>query len=242
MDGTSGDAANAIDGAPFDAGAEAGFCAANPGHALCDDFDDDAWRAPWNLADIVTPPGSIGLDPSGFVSAPSSLLVANAPMDAAASAYLDTRFNSTPSSLHVAFDFSLVEGGGSPVAVTNVSLAGQTGFALKLTQPIPRTLEIVEVARPDGGAFVYSILPGASLTVDPGQWYHVDVTFDLSGADAGEVDVSYDHGALVVAKVPEPLPVDMSQPFNLQAGVGSYSAGPYLPATVRLDNFVVDTK
>lgn len=245
IDGTSGDSGriDAAFDAPFDAGLDPRFCLTNPGHTLCDDFDDDAWRVPWNQPDLLTPPSVIGLDPALSPYTPFSLAATSAPPDASVSAYsfLQTKFHTTPSLLHVAFDFELVEGGSSSVAVTNIVLAGQVGYALKLTQPVPPVFQIVEVTRPDaGGPFVYTTVPGVSHTVLPDVWNHVDLTFDLNGTDAGEIDVTFGSGTIVTV-APEPLPVEPAQPFSLQAGVGSFSGGPYSPAKVHIDNYVVDT-
>jgi hypothetical protein len=227
------------DGGSLD-GDSGSFCQQNSGHTFCDDFDDPAYLTPWNQPRDLTNDASLSQDPTTFVSAPYSLNTAILSADAGSVAYVVTKFGKIPSSLRLEFDFSLASGGSSTVTIANVNLPKGVSFTFKLVEPTPPLFEVVEVTRNDGGAEVYSVLPNIAYPVGQGQWYHVVATMDLLGADAGEVDVSFNHGPVIVNQVAVPISFDAGSTFQLQTGVGSFSPAPYNSASVNLDNYLVD--
>jgi hypothetical protein len=238
--GLEQDAIGSDAGSTFDAGPDAGFCASHPGHTLCDDFDDPGYLALWNQPRDLNNDGAIDQDPVVFLSPPYSLEAQMGQADGPSYAYLVTKFAQVPNALRIEFDFFLASGGNSTISLANILLPGSVSFTLKLTEPSPPLFQMVEVTRDDAGV-VYSNLANVSYIVEIGQWYHVIVNFDLLGADAGEVDVTFNHGTQVTDQAAVPLSLDASSAYQIQAGAGSFSSTPYLSSSVRLDNFLVDS-
>jgi hypothetical protein len=225
----------------FDAGPEAGFCASNPGHTLCDDFDDENFLTPWNSGRNLSE-GGVGAQSSDtFVSSPFSYAATLPSIDASSSSWLINKFAIVPGEMTIEFDLYLASIGNSTTSVANIFFPNNFSFTLKLLTPSPPTLELVEVSPVDGGV-IYKNVNSVNFAVSLGQWHHVLVDFVLTGANAGNIQIAFDHGTPIGTVAPNAFNFGAGGIVQLQAGVGSYSAAPFFSSSVRLDNYVVDTK
>ncbi len=234
------DASNLSDVVAVADASDASFCAQNPGHSLCDDFDTPDFVSLWTIGTQLTPDATATQDPALFESSPYSLNATTAFIDAANNAWLATKFARIPTRVAVSFDLYIVTAGNSTVAITKLALPNGYNYAIRIDTPVPLLLDVQQVGPPvtDGGSVIY-YPPGLSFKVETGQWYHVSFELPISGADAGDIIESLNDAA-AISFAPSVQPTFDSGSVTLQAGVGSYSSVPYTAWSIRLDNYVFD--
>jgi hypothetical protein len=227
----------------FDAGSEAGFCASNPGHTLCDDFDTPDFLSDWNSATVLTPGSKVSQDPLLFVTPPYSLNATTAYIDASTSAWVVARYQQIPGRIAISFDLNIATAGDTAVALTELLLPNGYAYAIRLQAPAPLYLTIQQVVPPttDGGPTRYLGVASVNFMVQTGQWYHVAVELPISGADAGNVTASF-NGAAAISVAPPVQPTFADGGITLQAGVANDSAPPFSAWSIRLDDYVFDLK
>lgn len=82
--GAAGAAGSSTGGQAGGGGASPGFCATNPNHYLCTDFDAGMWSVDWG---IIKSTGELGVSSDTSVSAPNSLFVSLTPGGEAADSW-----------------------------------------------------------------------------------------------------------------------------------------------------------
>jgi hypothetical protein len=219
------------------------FCAANPGHSLCDDFDEPGFRDVWNQGLTLTDGATLGQDPDAYTSPPYSLGVVKPTTQTAQTAFLTEKFTDQPNEIDMSFDLWIVEAGNTGAAIAELVISNGQIFAVVLKGLNPITFEISQsVHGPDGG-IEYGDVPNVTFSLATGRWYHVALTFLLVGINgdgmvsAGVGDAGSLSGIPVFAPSAPP-----GTTFDLRAGLADYASTPFGSWTVRLDNFVADTK
>jgi hypothetical protein len=238
-DGASSDASNSAD--VLEDAPDAPFCVRNPGHTLCDDFDEPTFLSAWNSTPLLSLGSTVTQDPKLFTSMPYSLNATTKYIDSGNSVWLVSNYPEIPQRIAISFDFYVVTDGTDSVALTKINLPDGYVYVIRLRPPDPPYLDIQQVAPPatDGGAFRYLDVASLNFLVQVGQWYHVSIALPINGADAGNITASF-NGAATISAAP-PLQTSFADGgFTLQAGVGSYSGEPYDPWSIRLDNYVFD--
>jgi hypothetical protein len=219
------------------------FCAANPGHSLCDDFDEPGFRDVWNQGLTLTDGATLAQDPHAYTSPLFSLGVAKPVTQTAQTAFLTDKFTEEPNEIDMSFDLWIVEAGSTGAAVAELVISNGQIFAVVLKGFNPVTLDISQSVHGPEGGIEYGDVPNITFSLETGQWYHVALTFLQTGI-SGDGMVSADVGdAGLLSGIPVFAPsLAPGTTFDLRAGLADYSSTPFGAWTVRLDNFVADAK
>jgi hypothetical protein len=224
----------------FDTSAEAtSFCARNPGHTLCDDFDEPGFADVWSRGFLLKADGSsVSQDPEASVSPPDSLRASLPESTTAGLAELGTLFSVLPSSAHLEFDLQVVTTGTiASIAVASFSTKNEFNYTLTVQDSAP--VLHVNVRVPDDGGAHYQNISSIHLDISAGQWHRVTFDVGLSGTDGG-VTLSVADAGTQSGYPPSPLELSGTT-LGLDIGAAHYGLStPYAAWTVLIDNVIVD--
>jgi hypothetical protein len=242
--GTGDDAAPTDSGAPSDTSippADAGdsapppFCAAHPGHVLCDDFDQSL--QPWK---DTTVNGSQGIDALSFTSAPNAYYATTTalPNTVVAQVERSRHFTTVPHAYH--FEYSVRIDARDPsqsAALAAVEIFDWTtgqDDTISLTLYPGAAVAEEGYTSPGGGRLFKDYAFGRDLP--NGTWMRVvsDVIFGASGA---RLTVTLD-GAIVVANKLL-MATTVTGQTDVFLGI-SYLQGPSSAWKVRYDDVIFD--
>jgi hypothetical protein len=231
-------------------GASLGFCASQPAHQLCADFDEDAYNAQFASLSLLTPGALLGADTKSWISPPKSLLSqlpqAKTNTD---SAGMGQVFNGRASMVTYAFDMraeAWVSGQAAAFATILIDDGLPKQHALDLFFG-PRGANVQEsFYGPDGGSeFLGQVL---SQGLQLNSWTHVVITLVLVPKPTCSVtlEVDGDAGGSSLTTVLSDAPLDPSWAAGTPAVVvgvtyASSQAADAGPSWVaRYDNVTVD--
>jgi hypothetical protein len=221
--------------AEFDAGLH--WCATQPTHTFCVDFDEPGYLSQWNGTDLEDG-GSLEQADAEVVSPPYALQADISIFDAshASSALLKKTFALTPATVHLAFELRVDEGCRTGFDVLGVAPSSEQVFVLLLAQS-PVALTIEEAAPTDAGEQYVHVFP--FVTVPTNTWNHISASITFGQNGAGSVTLALDDAGLQSAAFPLPMVLKDSG-VTIRAGAANFGNAPFDSCGVHIDDLTVD--
>jgi hypothetical protein len=234
-----------VDAAAEAVAADAGsFCAQNPNHTYCFDFDFIGTPAVgWSTMPFLSPGGSVTLNMSTFVSPPASMLstATNGLVGGGTYAVLNLNLMGSPTSVEVAMDVSTT--GNPPISTAWLKVgyssasapqdsysasigAGPSGVAAQLQFPTVM----------DGGfGFGSQTYPVSALMPDDAGWTRID--FLIQFAPDWSLTVSFGNEVEIMQEV---LGSTSLPEAGAGVSLGVIAVGNGGPVHVNYDNVTID--
>jgi hypothetical protein len=220
-----------------------GWCAAQPPHSFCADFDEDAGLdAGWSISTQMNP-ATLSIDTHTSTSPPASVLATSPANDAGLYDDIQKQLPLT-SDAHVMLDL-WIGTYGTGASLAEIDVGAQPAYQLHLTSvPGGSPLAIV-LAEQYWVNAAWQYTPVMSpVDIPPSTWTHVDLALSASAGTATATLAVGDGGAKTypLAHAPSSFgQMGSGQMASFGFGVDPFDAPPLTAWQARFDNIAIDS-